>query len=275
MEAWLLPVALLAGFACAWAGYGPFIRLLERGGAVRPNYRGQAIPVGAGVLFFFAVLPPVLAGFLFCPGWLPPEKTVGFLFLLALTTLVGVIDDAWGSRAVSGLKGHFRQLLRGELTTGALKALAVGAGSLTVFLPRARLGEALLNAAVVALTVNAMNLFDLRPGRAGKVFLLAAAALTWVAWGREELLFLWLVCGALLAFLPRDLAARAMMGDAGSNSLGAVLGLTAAWGCDVVVLAGVLGGLILLHLLTERYSLTEIITRNRVLNFLDRLGQRD
>jgi UDP-N-acetylmuramyl pentapeptide phosphotransferase/UDP-N-acetylglucosamine-1-phosphate transferase len=227
------------------------------------------------MLFFFAVLPPVLAGVVLSPVRLPPERTVAFLFLLALTTLVGVIDDAWGSRAVSGFGGHFGRLLRGELTTGALKALAIGAGSLILFLPGATPEEALLNAAVVALTVNAMNLLDLRPGRAGKVFLLAAAALTWAAWGKEELLFLWLVCGALLAFLPRDLAARAMMGDAGSNSLGAVLGLTVVWGCDVAVRAGVLGGLILLHLLTERYSLTEIIARNRVLNFLDRLGRRD
>lgn len=275
MEAWLLPVALLASFACARVSYGPFRRLLVNGGAVRPNYRGQAIPAGAGMLFFFAVLPPVLAGVVLCPGRLPLEKTVAFLFLLALTTLVGVIDDAWGSRAVSGLRGHFGRLLRGELTTGALKALAIAAGSLILFLPGATPGEALLNAAVVALTVNAMNLFDLRPGRAGKVFLLAAAILTWAAWGKEELLFLWLVCGALLAFLPGDLAARAMMGDAGSNSLGAVLGLTVVWGCDVAVRAGVLGGFILLHLLTERYSLTEIIARNRVLNFLDRLGRRD
>ena len=274
MALWLPFAALLTSFACACISYRPFIRLLTTAGAVRPNYRGQAIPASAGVVFFFAVLPPVLAATLFCPEHLPREKTVAFLFLLAITTLTGVIDDVWGSRAVSGLKGHFGRLVRGELTTGALKALAVGTGSLILFLPETRPAEALLNAGVVALTVNAMNLFDLRPGRAGKVFLVAASFLSWVVWGKEDILFLWLVCGALLAFLPRDLAAQAMMGDAGSNPLGAVLGLVVVWHCEAKVRIGVLGGLLLLHLLTERYSLTEIIARNRVLDFLDRIGRQ-
>lgn len=272
MEVWLPLVALVASFAVARATCGPVMGLLSASGAVRPNYRGQEIPVGVGFLFFFSFLPVALVTALALPNFLTRGKLFAFLFLTALTTLTGIIDDLLGSRDVSGLKGHLSQLLRGKLTTGAVKALATGGGSLLVF-AGAPLTEALLNALVVALLANAMNLFDLRPGRAGKVFLAAAFPLSFVAWGKEELFLLWGIAGALLAFLPADLEARAMMGDAGANTLGAGLGLVVVWSCSPKVRAVVLVGLLVLHLLTERYSLTEIIRRNRLLNFLDRLGR--
>ncbi|MDI6631400.1 MAG: hypothetical protein AB1507_08390 [Bacillota bacterium] len=267
-------LALAVGFLTVRVCCRAFLGLLVSGGAVRPNYRGQEVPVGGGTVFFFALLAGMLVAYFFPPAGLKERKLLGLLFLTALTTLVGVIDDAWGSRRVSGFKGHFGRLLRGELTTGALKGIATFAGSLLLFLPGDPVGEGVLNAFLVALWVNTVNLFDLRPGRAGKVFLLAAVVLTAAAWGRPELYLLWVVGGAVLAFLPYDLQAKAMMGDAGANTLGAVVGATSAWMFSLEARLGILVGLMVLHLLTEKYSLTQIIARNRVLDFLDRLGRR-
>ena len=38
----------------------------------------------------------------------------------------GIIDDTIGNRDVSGLKGHFKSLFKGKLTTGGFKAIFGG-----------------------------------------------------------------------------------------------------------------------------------------------------
>ncbi|RDV83987.1 hypothetical protein [Ammonifex thiophilus] len=271
-----LLTSLGLGFLFAWVERELFLGLLEKGQALRPNFKGKLIPISGGLVFLFSLLPTLLLLDLLFPGRVEKVQLLAFFFFSTLTTLVGLMDDLLGSREASGLKGHFRELLRGKLTTGALKALAVLVAALILFLPHsASVGEALLNTLLVALWVNTLNLFDLRPGRAGKVFLLAWPFFSWAAWGRPELVFLWATGGVLLAFLPLDLRARVMMGDAGSNTLGGVLGLLAAWTLGLQTKVILLAVLLLLHFLTERYSLTTIIARNRWLDFLDRLGRRD
>ena len=46
-----------------------------------------------------------------------------------------------------------------------------------------------------------------------------------------------------------------------------------AFGYSINVKIGWLVFLVLIHILTEKYSLTKIIEKNKVLNFLDRLGR--
>lgn len=273
MEGWQYLVAVITGFFIARLICRPFLNLLRTAGCVHPNYLGQEIPVGGGVIFFFSFLLLSIPASLITSGGFMEERIMPFLFLTAVSTLVGVMDDVWGSRSVSGLKGHFGRLFRGEITTGALKAIAIGIGGLVIFLPRGEIWDGLLNAVLVAFWVNTLNLFDLRPGRAGKIFLLSALVLSAVAWRSPEILLLATTAGVLLAFLPVDLRARAMMGDAGANTLGAVIGLTVSWTLGLKARVGIFLALLFLHLLTERYSLTKIIARNRVLDFFDRLGR--
>ncbi len=252
----------------------PILVLLQQG-STRPNYRGKDIPVGAGMVFFLALLPAALLGPAAAPDYFDDRIVLIFLFLTALTTLVGIIDDVLGTRTVTGLKGHLGRLLRGELTTGGLKAVAIALGSLIVFAGTVGFWEALLNAALVSLFVNTLNMFDLRPGRAGKIFLLIALAVTITAWNNPNLIPMWAVVGSLAAFFPLDLRAKAMMGDAGANTLGAVVGLTVALTLGVEARLGILGVLVILHVLAERYSFSKIIAGNRFLSFLDLLGRRD
>ncbi len=63
------------------------------------------------------------------------------------------------------------------------------------------------------------------------------------------------------------------MGDAGSNVLGISIGIFMSLGYSINFKIGWLVLLVLIHILTEKYSLTKIIEKNKVLNFLDRLGR--
>ena len=77
----------------------------------------------------------------------------------------------------------------------------------------------------------------------------------------------------VLAYFNTDLKARGMMGDTGSNVLGISIGVLMALGYGIKVRLAWLVFLILMHLITEKFSLTKIIEKNRVLKFIDNLGR--
>ena len=60
-----------------------------------------------------------------------------------------------------------------------------------------------------------------------------------------------------------DLTGKFMLGDAGSNVLGAVVGMGLAVGLGLYWRLGVLALLLVLNLLSERYSFTRLIDGNR------------
>ncbi|SHF28345.1 UDP-N-acetylmuramyl pentapeptide phosphotransferase/UDP-N-acetylglucosamine-1-phosphate transferase [Desulforamulus putei DSM 12395] len=270
---WLLFPAALVAFGVARFILSSVLKLITEAGFVRPNFRGDNIPVGAGFLFFLsALLPTSLLIFI------APEhyRTMGFIYLFALgsMTLLGMADDVFGSRADSGLKGHIKKMMRGELTTGGLKLTAGGFMSLAVAGAISHgWQEVVINTLVIALSVNAINLLDLRPGRAGKGFLLGVLLLFFGGWPSGNLIWAAITAGALLAYLPTDLRAEAMMGDTGSNALGATIGITSVLVLPEAAKIGYLVFLIGFHLFTEKYSLTRIIEKNKMLNYLDRLGR--
>jgi hypothetical protein len=82
------------------------------------------------------------------------------------------------------------------------------------------------------------------------------------------------VIGAGAALLPADLREQAMLGDAGANALGAVLGTAAAAGLSrrarIAMLAGITG----LTAASEVVSFTKVIQRTPPLHWLDMLGRR-
>jgi UDP-GlcNAc:undecaprenyl-phosphate GlcNAc-1-phosphate transferase len=234
----------------------------------RANFRGEVVPDRLGLV-------PLLIGLL---GWLLLARTqLHWLFALGYGIL-GFLDDQWGQQAPKGLRGHGRALLAGRPTTGVLKLIG---GLILGLLIGSRLHAlpfwtpaVLLTGLMVALWANFFNLLDVRPGRAGVLFLLGVlpCALGLMLQGRQlELPVLMSVTAGLLMVLPIDRAGKGMLGDTGSNLLGGVVGTALAIGLPLWMQAICTLGLLLFHLWAERHSLTDYIERHPMLRALDRL----
>lgn len=203
----------------------------------------------------------------------------------------GALDDLAGDSASKGLRGHLSALASGRVTTGAVKILGLGlTGAVTAALAdRRRPGDVpvlatVTGAAVVAAAANMANLLDLRPGRALKVALLAAAPLAAapLAAGREvgtrsgstSALTAAAAAGAALGALPGDLAGTSMLGDTGANSVGALLGLALVGRTGLRGRLAALTVLTALTLASEKVSFTAVIEATPGLRELDALGRR-
>lgn len=268
--------------ACAaWLMLPRFLTLIERAGFVRSNFRGQPVAVAAGAglaLVYGAALMFLLTVELVRLRQASAAAEFRLLWALLLASLgmslVGLIDDVFGDRSATGLKGHFSRLREGVLTTGALKAFFGGVtGVAAAVLVSPRPVDVVLNILLIPLSANAFNLLDLRPGRAGKAFFLLATAL----WAATPSAPVWPYVAPLLAitavYLPYDLRARAMLGDAGSNLLGGVAGVAAAAALPALGRAALLSLLAALHVYAERASLSELIERVTPLRWLDQWGR--
>jgi UDP-GlcNAc:undecaprenyl-phosphate GlcNAc-1-phosphate transferase len=215
------------------------------------------------------------AGVALAPGLRPAVRGAGLLAVAAAGGL-GAYDDLAGSGDRRGLRGHLGALRRGEVTTGAVKVLGLGATGLAAgALVRRTPLDALLAAGVVAGTANLANLLDLRPGRAIKAGVLAGAPTLVRRTGTTDAAALaGAGLGAAVAVLPDDLGARSMLGDCGANALGALLGLAAVADADRRSLAVRLAVISALTLASERVSFTAVIEATPGLRELDRLGRR-
>jgi UDP-N-acetylmuramyl pentapeptide phosphotransferase/UDP-N-acetylglucosamine-1-phosphate transferase len=78
----------------------------------------------------------------------------------------------------------------------------------------------------------------------------------------------------MLFYLPYDLKGRVMMGDVGSNLLGATLGMMMVWMFSDLGKMVALGVLILFHLVAEKISFSKVIDQHSFLRSLDDLGRR-
>jgi hypothetical protein len=204
-------------------------------GPLAPNYRGLRLP---------------LVGALVAAGAVRAPRRVGLT--VAGIAALGLVDDLF-----SGPERGFRGHLGTGPTTGTLKAIGIpilalaGTGSVS-------------DAALVALSANGLNLLDTRPGRALKAFLASAAFVRGPAKAYVPI-------AVLLA--PYDLREMTMLGDAGSNALGAVVGygsvtkLTARG--RLLAIAALAG----LTIVGETRSLGQLIERTPFLSYLDRLGR--
>ena len=248
----------------------------------RRNHRGVDVPVGAGLLVVVAAIATeallAVSDTMAHPA--VGERT-GRLAVLVLATgfgLLGFVDDVAASGDDRGFAGHLRALGRGRLTTGGLKL--VGGGLLALAVVPAtgeqRLAVLLVDAVLIALTANVANLFDRAPGRTTKVGLVATLAVvaSASATDRHLLVGMVIVAGASAGLLAFDLGEELMLGDAGSNVIGAALGmgvvLSTAPGTRVVVLILVA----LLNLASERVSFSRVIDGVAPLRAVDRLGRR-
>ncbi len=282
--------ALAAGAA---RGAYALLRARPPGGAAawtRTNHRGEPVtllegPAAAAGAALAVALTPGLAG----------RGRAALVTAAAGAGAFGGYDDLAGSGDRRGFRGHLGALAHGEVTTGAIKIGGIGATGVAAswLLGGAPLDVA-VNAGLIAGGANLLNLFDLRPGRAVKVAALAGGLLA--ATGRPRTsgaarngpvaagsptagpvpgaVLAGIPLGAGLALAAEDLGERAMLGDAGANALGAMLGAAAAASLPRRRRVAVLAGIVALTAASEKVSFTKVIQRTAPLRWLDMLGRR-
>ncbi len=269
----------------------------------RTNFRQRDVVIGLGLVHVFGLLVvaavvAVGSAVAFDVGSPDGEfarfyqraATFGYPVVVVASGfgLLGLLDDLGAHGDARGFRGHLREMASGRFSTGSLK---LGGGGLLALVVAAALdsptGTArvgvvglLRDALLIALAANVANLFDRRPGRVAKVALVVAGVA--VAGGfaggmapSTEQVWWWLatLCGLLVATLAPDLGERAMLGDTGSNVIGAVFGVAAVatlsgvgrWAALVLVLA--------LNAASEKVSFSRVFDSVAALRAFDRWGR--
>lgn len=243
--------------------YKKFLKLI---GAEELNYEKRLIPISfGGLILFIELLSFKIFGVEFSYYY--------SLFLLII--IIGMIDDLFGDKNIKGFKGHIRAFLNGHITTGMIKAFT---GVLVALIFALFITDSiktfLASFLMIILMINGINLFDLRPGRALKVFfvLFAVLALFTPLLSVEKSGYI--IIGILLIVFFQDVRAKIMIGDSGANLLGLHLGiwyslyLPFMWQLFIILI------LVLIHLYAEFRSISNLIENHWFLNKIDRFGRK-
>jgi UDP-GlcNAc:undecaprenyl-phosphate GlcNAc-1-phosphate transferase len=273
------------GFPLAVALAVPLLPAGARGlrdaGLVRTNYRGAslAFPLGAVIatVALVALAPLAFLNDRADLDLLDPQLRRWLPYALGIVFL-GFLDDALGQGASEGTprgwRGHTRALREGTLSTGAIKA--IGALALAAYVVSGRGLESwryLADVLLLLLATNLFNLLDLRPGRAEKGLALLGAGLCLGAWTLAPIELLGIFAGPILVGAWLTLGERAMLGDTGSNLVGAVAGvwLLTVLGADARLVA--LAVVLALTIFGELRSISATIDSVPPLRWLDSLGR--
>jgi len=295
-------MAIIAAWGIPAIGMRLLVPALRDSRLSLENYRGRKVFLGLGIVWVFWALGATLIALVWPTIALPSGLLVFGAGLhsasIVVTTVVwafvlGLIDDFYGTSDSKGFKGHLAALARGALTTGALKAFGIG---FVAFVAGVGIAEhqglegagyavkVALSALTIALCANLINLLDLRPGRAlkgyGVLGLAAAVALAvpmtdGVMMGAGSLIvaFIWLT-GPALAVARFDLAEEGMLGDAGANAAGALVGSVLSIGLSTPALSALAVFLLMANALSERVSFSRIIESNVILSRFDSWGRK-
>ena len=266
-------VVFAAGFLITYMSLPYFILMLTQGNCLEKNYLQKEIPISIGVVFVIVqVFICLIISFFYV-------RLQSLLFLysvvIVIISLVSLLDDLIGEKKIKGLKQHISLLISGKLTTGGLKAIIGFTASVIISV---KLFESwislIINILIIALFSNIINMFDLRPGRALKVFILISIFLTITAFIRDLDFIIFSVLGIVLAYLPNDIKGLSMMGDIGANFLGMTLGFYSVVSQHFSFKFVLLIILIIIHVVGEFYSFSTIIDKNRLLKYFDNFGRQ-
>ncbi|WCK55938.1 hypothetical protein PP175_08485 [Aneurinibacillus sp. Ricciae_BoGa-3] len=252
-------------------------RGFARRGRVGLNYREEKVPLGYGIVMPFVILAGTVAAaspLLFIQF---DSRLLIIAMLCLLVAVAGWLDDYYGSSSVKGFTGHWLAFFKERnVTTGAVKAVT---GFFCAFLSAVLIGgsawSCTVNVLLIALSINVINLLDLRPGRALKGFWLLIAISYFI--GEVPPVyqpFLLLTLAVTLASASIDFAGRAMMGDTGSNTLGFAAGVLLASSLPLFLRLILSISFLALHMYAESVSLTRVIDQNKWLRTLDQLGRQ-
>lgn len=253
--------------------------LLKPKRLMKRNFRQAEVPAVAGLALAAGTVGAVVV----LKAMLAPQIAGALVLLIGGFCVLGFIDDLYGDRTHLGLRGHLAALRAGAMTTGLLKAAGGGLlGIAASWMISGGFGDFVLNASIIVLWANVLNLFDMRPGRALKVWLgltliagLVArftAELTVSRWDMAVVAVPFVMVSMLI--LAIDLREVAMLGDSGSNVLGAVLGFTFISSFETVGKVVALTVAVVVQLYAERWSISDLIADRNTLRAVDELGQK-
>ncbi|MDQ4058804.1 MAG: hypothetical protein M3124_06745 [Actinomycetota bacterium] len=250
-------------------------------GLVRTNVNGRQVPVvlgfglavGAVAGIFALVAAGSFAESQVSDGSIDFSRAGIVIGIVGVMFAAGLYDDRRGDEPARGFSGHLGAARGGALTGGLVKIAAGGLAGLIATLPLGGPLHKLEAFLLVPLAANLFNLLDRAPGRAAKtgwLFLVPLLAFGSEQWGLAAAGF----TGALLAVTPFDMREGAMLGDAGANPLGAIVGLGLAVSLPEPWLALAVMVLLALNAISERVSFSTVIDSSPWLRAVDRIGRR-
>jgi len=254
-----LPVAATGGIA----GLRP---------PVATNHRGRSVPLSIGMALACGYGGVGVLAALHAFGGSDRSFGVEVLWVLLAMAVVygaGLYDDLRPA-SVHGLRTHFGELAHGRITSGIVKLVAaLVASAVAAFGAGGRGWSLVLAIPLIAGVTNLLNLLDVAPGRALKFGFCFAVGLL-IA---ESSPLAWASAGQTAALLPFDVRERGMLGDAGSNLLGFVLGYLLWRRLSTVGMVVALAAVLVLHALAETVTFTRIIRATPPLRWFDDLGR--
>jgi UDP-GlcNAc:undecaprenyl-phosphate/decaprenyl-phosphate GlcNAc-1-phosphate transferase len=249
------------------------IKLLKNADCTLKNYRGFEVIFGMGIVFVPIIITSV--ALMLILNYRLSLIYMPYLFAICAIAFAGLLDDLIGNKQVKGLKRHIVRFIKGELTTGFIKAFIGTAASIIISIEiSVTLFDFMLNVLNIALFTNALNLMDLRPGRCIKVF--STLGFIILLTNLNEILVLLpliVVLTASIIYARYDLKEICILGDTGSNILGITLGYFSSITYETIDKIIIFFALFTINALAEKFSITKIISNNRVLNYLDNLGR--
>jgi UDP-GlcNAc:undecaprenyl-phosphate/decaprenyl-phosphate GlcNAc-1-phosphate transferase len=274
-------IAAIVGFLAGRMFWIALRQSWHRPPFMRTNYRDVSIPTAAGVVVAFAlVLVEAVRAVMGAAGVQDPPGLDGPRVATIIAVLgfaaLGLLDDLTGTTNVRGIIGHLKALGRGELTSGALKmfmGIATALVAAAALAPE-HLGTLVVDAAIICLAANFFNLLDVRPGRAGKVSVVVFVLLALGAAFDTALVSAAVAVGAGVALMLDDVRERLMLGDAGSNAIGAAIGAGLVTQLEGSGAVAVLIAFAVLNVLSEFTSFSTIIERVAPLRAFDMIGRR-
>ncbi len=247
-------------------------QLLVNFNLLKKNYKDKYIPVVGGIILMISTITSWYM--LFILNLVNPDILNLNIFIILVIGTTGLLDDICGDKQAQGFKGHFKSLLNGNLTTGIFKILITTLVSIFVLIELKiyNIPGIIINAGIIILTTNFLNLLDLRPARSIKAFIGISFLLIMI--NISSIIYFLPFFIVLVFYLPYELQAKIMLGDSGANLLGAILGFNTIIIIDTLIIKFiVLLFLLFLNLLSEKYSYSSIIEKNFILSWIDRLGR--
>lgn len=251
---------------------------------LRQNYAGRTLAVGSGLVVVLTTLVVATGAHALVLALVDQPDDSRFIELVAASRgaidivglvlgfgFLGLLDDVVGDGDRRGLRGHVGAALQGQVTTGFVKLVG---GIVVAYwaVASADVLDALRGALVIAATANLGNLFDRAPGRTIKMSIVGVVVVFVCGLTIGSAAGMLIVVAAGVGVLVPDLRERCMLGDTGSNVLGAAvgwglvaaLGSTGQWIALMVVVA--------VNLVSEKVSFSRVIDATPPLRWLDRLG---